>query len=123
MSQRDNCATAKPKLRDPEALGTYVALLDSDDEREPSSLEQQVAFLEARPDVVAVGTGCQWCDEKLDRLNDRLYPLSDAEIRKRILRYSAFCIPSIMMRVDGSSSRCSTGAGARGGIDLAMRSG
>jgi glycosyltransferase involved in cell wall biosynthesis len=83
----------------PTARGKYVTFLDSDDEREPTSLEQQAGFLEANPEVVLVGTGCQWCDENLVRLNDRLYPLTDAEIRKRILRYSAFCIPSMMMRV------------------------
>jgi glycosyltransferase involved in cell wall biosynthesis len=81
-----------------EALGTYIAQLDSDDEREPTSLEQQVAFLEANPDVVAVGTGCQWCDEELNRLNDRLYPLTDSEIRRTFMRYSPFCLSSVVMR-------------------------
>jgi glycosyltransferase involved in cell wall biosynthesis len=81
-----------------EAAGTYIGQLDSDDEREPTSIEQQVAFLEANPDVVAVGTGCRWCDENMNRLNDRLYPLRDPEIRRTFMRYSPFCLPSVMIR-------------------------
>jgi glycosyltransferase involved in cell wall biosynthesis len=81
-----------------EARGPYLAILDSDDEREPSSLEQQVAFMERNPGVVALGTGCQWCDEAMQRMNDRLYPLTDAEIRRTFLRYSPFCVPSLMIR-------------------------
>ena len=49
--------------------------------------------------MVLVGTGCQWCDENIVRLNDRLYPLTDAEIREADPALLAFCIPSMMMRV------------------------
>lgn len=81
-----------------EAAGKYITFLDSDDEREPSSLEKQVRFLEANPGVIVLGTGCQWCDEEMIRLNDRLYPTVDREIRRRFLRYSPFCVASMMLR-------------------------
>ena len=81
-----------------QAVGTYAAFIDSDDQRKPTSLELQVAFLEQHPEVVAVGTGAEWCDEKMNRLNDRLYPLDDARIRRTFFRHSPFCLPSLMIR-------------------------
>ncbi len=106
------------------ARGVYITLLDSDDEREPASLEEQVAFLEENPDVVAVGTGAQWCDENMNRLNDRLYPLTDPEIRRTFLRYSPFCLSSLMIRssVLGSPAYDPAMEPAED-IDLAMRLG
>ncbi|MCZ6493161.1 MAG: glycosyltransferase [Planctomycetota bacterium] len=38
------------------ARGTYIARMDSDDVSLPMRFEQQVAFLESHPDVVAVGS-------------------------------------------------------------------
>ena len=47
------------------AAGKYVAAMDSDDISLPRRLEKQVAFLEANPEVGAVGVQDQQCNEKL----------------------------------------------------------
>lgn len=78
------------------AKGKYVTLLDSDDERYPTSLQKQVEFLETHPDYVAVGTACELCDEQMNRLNDRRYPLDNEKIRRTFFRYSPFCLASVM---------------------------
>ena len=81
-------------------------------------------FLEANPDVVAVGTGCQWCDEKMNRLNDRLYPLHDQEIRRTFMRYSPFCLPSVMIRASALDDPAfDVSMEPAEDIDLAMRLG
>ena len=107
-----------------EAVGVYIGQLDSDDERKPTSLEQQVQLLEANPDVVAVGTGCEWCDENMNRLNDRLYPTGDREIRRTFMRYSPFCLPSVMIRASALEQPAFDPAMEPAeDIDLAMRLG
>lgn len=107
-----------------EARGKYVTLLDSDDERKPRSLELQVGYLEEHPDTVVVGTGAEWCDESMNRLNDRLYPLDDAAIRRTFFRYSPFCLASMMIRVSALDSPAYDPAMEPAeDIDLAMRLG
>lgn len=106
------------------AKGKYVTLLDSDDEREPTSLQKQVEFLESNPDIVAVGTAAQWCDEHMNRLNDRLYPLTDDEIRRTFFRYSPFCLASLMVRAKALDAPAyNPNVEPAEDIDLAMRLG
>lgn len=83
-----------------QAKGKFITLMDADDFRHPESLEKQLHFLLAHPDVVAVGTAAEICDEKMKRLNDRVYPLENSEIRRTFFRYSPFCLASIMVRVE-----------------------
>ena len=45
------------------ARGTYLAFLDSDDVAYPTRLAKQVAFLDGRPDHVAVGAWVDWTDD------------------------------------------------------------
>lgn len=72
-----------------EARGKYLANLDADDEAYPSRLQKQVEFLEAHPDYAWVGCGEERDDTQRDEHIHRLYPETDAEIR----RQSAKCIP------------------------------
>lgn len=107
-----------------EAKGKYVTLLDSDDERKPASLQKQVEFLESNPDVVAVGTAVEWCDDNMKRLNDRRYPLSDEQIRKTFFRYSPFCLASLMIRAKALGTPAyNPDVEPAEDIDLAMRLG
>lgn len=106
------------------AKGKYITLLDSDDERQPSSLKKQAKFLEANPGAVAVGTGAEFCDEQMNRLNDRLYPLDDQKIRRTFFRYSPFCLASLMIRADKLESPAyNPQIEPAEDIDLAMRLG
>ena len=72
-----------------EALGDYVAILDADDEAYPERLARQVAFLDAHPDVAWLGCGEERRDTQRGEMAERLYPTSDATIR----RMAARCIP------------------------------
>jgi glycosyltransferase involved in cell wall biosynthesis len=106
------------------AVGPYAAFIDSDDQRKPASLELQVAFMEQHPGVVAVGTGAEWCDENMNRLNDRLYPLDDATIRRTFFRHSPFCLPSLMIRTSAFDTPAYDVAfEPAGDLDAAMRLG
>ena len=46
------------------AQGEFVAILDADDVAQPSRLERQLAFMEAKPEVGAAGTYAQQIDEE-----------------------------------------------------------
>jgi len=82
------------------STGKYLARMDGDDVRELDSINKQVAFLESNPTIIMVGGSVEFCDEHMQRLNDRHYPLTDAEIRKKLLRYSPFCHASLVFRSD-----------------------
>ena len=47
-----------------EARGRYVAILDADDRSAPERFARQVAYLEAHPDVVMVGSALGIIDER-----------------------------------------------------------
>lgn len=78
--------------------GEYLARMDSDDERLPDSIALQVEYLEKHPDVVVVGGFSELCDEHMNVLNLREYPTEDAQIRKKIFRFSPFTHACIVMR-------------------------
>jgi glycosyltransferase involved in cell wall biosynthesis len=59
------------------ARGEYFAVLDADDVSHPERLATQVAYLDAHPDVVLVGTWALLIDEQGEVL-DRLAPTTDA---------------------------------------------
>lgn len=80
--------------------GEYLARMDGDDRRELKSIAQQVAFLQKHPDTVMVGGAVSFCDEHMNRLNDRAYPTTDVEIRQKLFRYSPFCHASLVIRAD-----------------------
>jgi glycosyltransferase involved in cell wall biosynthesis len=80
------------------ATGEYIGFLDSDDIRDVTSIEKQVKYLQAHKDVVAVGVGAEFCDDKMNHLNNRIYPTTDKEIRQKFFRYSPFCLASLIIR-------------------------
>lgn len=80
--------------------GEYLARMDGDDRRRPKSIQQQISFLQAHPDVIMVGGSVTFCDDKMQPVNRRYYPISDEDIRAKIFRYSPFCHASIVVRSD-----------------------
>lgn len=73
---------AEPRVEN--ASGDLVARHDHDDISDPLRLEQQVAYLEANPDVALVGSRAWLIDEegkrigRLDRCLDGVNPLVSA---------------------------------------------
>ncbi len=56
------------------ATGKYITGMDSDDVSLPQRLEKQVAFLEAQPDIGAVGVSHLVCKEDLDLIVSQQLP-------------------------------------------------
>lgn len=82
-----------------EAKGTYIARIDDDDMwSDPDKLASQVAFLEAHPDHVLVGTGVIIVDEEGNELQRYVLPGHDQHIRNKILRKNCFVHSSVMFR-------------------------
>lgn len=72
-----------------EAIGTYVAILDADDEAYFDRLKKQIEFLDAHPEVAWLGCGEERRDTQRGETAERLYPTEDTAIR----RMAARCIP------------------------------
>ena len=83
------------------ATGTYLATVDSDDVIEPTRLAKQVAFLDAHPDVVAVGSRLLLIDPYGSPLYESDQKLTHAEIDAELLRGVGWAVsqPSEMARV------------------------
>jgi glycosyltransferase involved in cell wall biosynthesis len=82
-----------------EARATYLARIDSDDRwTDPGKLAAQVAFLDAHPDHILVGT--QAVLVRGSERSETHYPLADDAIRRVILRKNVFIHSSCMFRKD-----------------------
>ncbi|WP_084589441.1 glycosyltransferase family 2 protein [Cobetia amphilecti] len=77
------------KLACEEAKGEYIANLDADDIAYPERLELQATFLDNNVDHAWVGCGEERRDSQRNEHINRIYPLTDIEIR----RQCAKCIP------------------------------
>jgi cellulose synthase/poly-beta-1,6-N-acetylglucosamine synthase-like glycosyltransferase len=80
------------------ARGELIAFIDSDDFCEPGRFEQQVAFLDAHPDHVLVGSALRYIDEESRTIGSRVYPVNDDEIKARIVAANCVAQPSVMAR-------------------------
>lgn len=98
------------------ARGIYIARMDSDDIAWPERFAQQVAALEARPEVVALGTQFRIIDPEGRVLHIRSVACDHATLDAQLMREQSLAIlnPSVMMsaaavhRVGGYSERFSS---------------
>ncbi len=83
-----------------QARGEYIARMDSDDIAEPTRLAKQVAFLDAHPDVVGVGTAVVLIDPEGELICPARASTGHDEIRRRLLNGEGEAIsqPSSMLR-------------------------
>jgi glycosyltransferase involved in cell wall biosynthesis len=81
-----------------ESRGRFVALIGADDLALPGRLEKQVDFLSNHPDHVLVGGFLKIIDGDGRSVGLRRYPLTDQNLRARMLIYNPFGAPSIMFR-------------------------
>lgn len=80
------------------ARAELVARMDADDISSPDRLRRQVAFMRDHPDVVVLGTAHDIIDADGVVKQTVQPPLSDAAIRRALLRGNPLCHPSVMLR-------------------------
>jgi glycosyltransferase involved in cell wall biosynthesis len=80
------------------ARGEYLAMLDTDDLASPSRLRRQVHFLDANPDVAAVGSWAWKIDGKGRRRSILERPVRSRSLRARLLFRGCLRTPSAMAR-------------------------
>ncbi|WP_010183317.1 glycosyltransferase family 2 protein [Sphingomonas sp. PAMC 26605] len=85
-----------------EARGRYIAALDHDDLSHPTRLARQVAYLEAHPEIVLVGSAANiLCDGAI--LPPALAPLSTPALIAWLMRIENPLVwSSVMMRADAA---------------------
>lgn len=90
------------------AIGEYVAVLDADDLMHPERLGKQVAFLDAHPDIGAVGS---WISLVHDPLGIVKMPANDKACRGIMFFGMPVLYPTCMLRrgvLEGHGIRCPT---------------
>ncbi len=81
------------------AKGEFIAEIDQDDEWiDTNKLEKQIDFLRQHGDHVLSGTGAVVVDDTGREISRYLMPLSDRDIRKKILRANCFIHSSVVYR-------------------------
>ena len=83
------------------ATGKYLARMDADDLAMPKRFAAQVALLEARPEVVLVGSCYELIDDRDRLLRTQSQPEGDAELQRLCLAGTTpLCHPTTMFRRD-----------------------
>lgn len=80
------------------AESEYIAVLDADDVCEPERLQRSVQYLDAHPDVAAIGSGATLIDESDQSISVVHVPTDFESIRTRIFIQNCFIHPSITFR-------------------------
>ena len=83
------------------AQGAYIAFLDADDLWEPTKLEQQVACLDARPEVGLVHTAIRYIDEQNYEINRIFGVEGDGNVWQKVVVHNPVrCGSTPMVRRD-----------------------
>lgn len=78
------------------AKGRYIARQDADDLSSSGRLEKQLAFLEANPEVVIVGSSMSVIDDSGHKIHEHRVLLNDPELKQELLMRSPFAHGSVM---------------------------
>jgi glycosyltransferase involved in cell wall biosynthesis len=103
-----------------QARGTYIARMDADDISYPERFERQIAYLEAHPECVAVGTAVNEIDPDGRPIRPLDIRPSHEEIESRLLQGDggALMHPSALYRADALRSVGGYRDGLDGGEDM-----
>jgi len=81
------------------ASGEFIALMDSDDRCAPERLEKQVAYLQAHPELAAVGTWARRIDAEGNRTGaDFITPCAPEQVREAVMRGGVPLHPTALLR-------------------------
>lgn len=80
------------------AHGEYIARMDDDDFSLQMRISEQVAFLDAHPEVDVLGTGVAFYDSDLNHLRNHLFPAAHEEIISFMRRGNPLAHPTVMFR-------------------------
>lgn len=78
--------------------GEYIVKLDADDYMYSHRIEKQVNFLDENKDVGVLGGAIEVCDENLNFINTRKYPITDEKCKAKLFYYSPFAHPAVTFR-------------------------
>ena len=79
------------------ASGEWIALLDSDDEWEPTKLEKQLAFLKKFPEFLVIHTGERWIRNGNEVTPPTYLNKSNHLLWERSLRHCLICPSSLLI--------------------------
>ena len=82
------------------AKGKYIAMADADDISLPERLQTQYNFLEANPNVAAIGTRMEIINQEGKSIHTTEEPLGYDEIQIAFLRDNCLAQPTLMFRRD-----------------------
>jgi glycosyltransferase involved in cell wall biosynthesis len=81
-----------------EAIGEYIARMDTDDICEKNRFEEQVRFLNTHPDYILVASACTYIDEN-GAIIGRSFPYTtNRNIKRILLQGSPIAHPAVMYR-------------------------
>lgn len=101
LRNRSNLRTTKTLNRGlKKAKGKYIIRMDADDWSYPERVARQFEFMEKHPEIGVSGGTIEICDENLNIMNKRGYPLTDRKVRQKIFRYSPFAHPATIWRTE-----------------------
>ena len=80
------------------ATGEYVAILDADDATAPERLAKQVAYLDAHPETVLVGTHCRYVAPSGEEIGLFTPPADDVGVREAMASYNPVMHSAVMYR-------------------------
>jgi glycosyltransferase involved in cell wall biosynthesis len=99
IKNSENLRTSKTLNRGlREINGKYMVRMDADDWSYPDRLEKQFMYMEQNEDIGVSGGTIEICNQNLEVLNKRRYPLTDKEARDIIFRYSPFAHPATIWK-------------------------
>lgn len=80
-----------------QACGAFIAIFDADDVCEPARFEKQIAFLNARPDVVAVGAQTVMIDLEGKPSGTKTFPTDPDKLYRMMYTAIPIQLPTLMV--------------------------